>query len=54
MGVVEHLSVVLGVVVGTGRGVIMLELLWGLCAWWYKSSASSICVCFMCETLIDF
>lgn len=54
MGMLERLSAVLGVVFGTGRGVIMLELLLGLCASWYKSSASSICVCFMCETLIDF
>lgn len=51
MGMLEHLSVVLGVVFGTGRGVIMLELLWGLCVLWFKSST---CVCFMCETLIDF
>lgn len=54
MWILEHSSTVLGVQFGTGRGIIMLELLWGPHRLQHKSYRSSIRVHFMCETLIDF
>lgn len=54
MWILEHLSTVLGVQFGTGRGIITLELLWARRRLQHKSYRSSTCVHFMCETLIDF